>query len=68
MNDTYHSEAPDQIISRSLKPSSESIKVEFRGEMKKIHRVSEFRKFFNLAVQRFDGLSADDTLKFSYVD
>ena len=68
MNDPVHSEAPDQIISRSLNPLSNSIKVEFQGEMKKIHRVHEFRKFFNLAVQRFDGLSSDDTLKFTYVD
>lgn len=70
MNDTDLPEfrAPDQSIARSFRPGSDSIKVEYRGEMKKIHKVLDFRKFVGLAVQRFDGLSSEDTLKFTYID
>ena len=50
----------------------EQIKIEYKNEIKKIAKVTEYSKFVNLVLQRFDQLESQkgdvSNLKFTFVD
>ena len=62
LTNTYFMEQSSLVARRS-----DQIKIEYRNEIKKIARVTDYAKFLNLVLQRFDEL-AGRPLKFTYVD